>query len=133
MHETEHATSKLREVRERVGISARELARTADIGLSTLLGAEHGRQLTPANRERVERALADALRERHDDTIASERAAVARAESELEAAQTRLERARTRLGDVQQQHERNVAALDVGLWDELDDASTVGKVARVAA
>lgn len=132
MHDSE-PRSKLREVRERVGVSARELARAADIGLSTLLGAEHGRLPTQATRDRITRALTDALHERHADAIAETRASVARAESELASAEARVASARQRLDDVEQQHDSDVALLEAGLWDEPDDPVTDGESSRIAA
>jgi transcriptional regulator with XRE-family HTH domain len=109
MQDSTHQTSKLRQLRNRVGCSAAELARIAGLAPNTVLNAERGKVTDPQTRRHIEGALGVVLQRDTYARIGEARAAVTRAEVELEATRARLDATQT-------QHEADVAAVSSTSW-----------------
>ena len=109
--------SNLRELRERTGVSAAELARQAGVAPNTVLNAERGKTIDVSTRRRIAGALTTLLQREVYSRVSDARADVTRAEVELEGARQRLEQANA-------QHEADAEQLraDIAeLWDEATD------------
>lgn len=131
MPHSTHNTSKLRRMRLRVGCSAAELARIAGVAPGTVLNAERGKVNDPQTRRHIEGALGVVLQRDTYARIGEARAAVTRAEVELEAT-------RARLDATQVQHEHDVEQLAVDLatlWDDEgdDEAADAAEAESLAA
>jgi transcriptional regulator with XRE-family HTH domain len=114
-------SSKLRQLRRRVGCSSRELAHLAGVTQSTVLNAERGRITNQATRKHIESALGVILQRDTYMRVGEARAGVTRAESELEAAHARLE-------DAQLAHERELEQLQAdmaSLWDDVPEPESL--------
>jgi transcriptional regulator with XRE-family HTH domain len=117
MNDSVPTTSTLRRLRNRVGVSAHELARLSGVAPNTVLNAERGRVHDEPIRRRIAGALETVMQREVYARVGEARAAVTRAEVDLDAA-------RARLDDVERQQQHEVAQLrtDIeGLWAEFDD------------
>ena len=130
MHTTEPTESALRQLRRRLGISASELAKLADVAQTTVLNAEHGRTQDRTILRKIVGALEQALQAQTYTRVREARAEITRVEVDLEAA-------RAHLADVEREQERAVEQLraDIdGLWDdEPDEQATDEAETPVAA
>src|SRR5262245_17463322 len=109
--------SKLRELRERAGLSAAELARQAGVSANTVRNVEHGKSVDKAMRRSIVGSLTSIIQRDSDERLSDARAEVTRAEVALEAVRARLEHA-------QDAHEAEGARLRAEideLWQELDN------------
>ena len=121
MNDSVHATSGLREWRNRIGISTRDLARMSGVSATTVRNAERGRVSDETIRQRIndglERALQRAVYAAKDDA----RAAVVRAEIELEATRARADEIDQQQDALVQQLRESTDELWTGFDTEAED------------
>lgn len=125
------SVSRLRELRQRVGLSAAALAKQAGLAPNTVRNAERGKPTERASQRAIGEALAMELQRGAYGRMADARAAVMRAELELEGSQRRLESTQQLLAEAEQRHERELDELArevEALWREThdDDVELVG-------
>lgn len=117
--------SNLRELRERTGVSAAELARQAGVAPNTVLNAERGKTIDRSTRRRIASALTTLLQRETYSRISDARADVTRAEVELEGARQRLEQANAQHAADAEQLRADIAELWDEATDEAEDAAPV--------
>lgn len=113
--------SRLRELRQRLGISGAELARQAGVAPNTVLNAEHGRTIDRSSQRAIGEALSMLLQRAEFQRIGEARGALVRAELEAEAAQRRVESVRESLAEVEATYQETIRATAeevAALWAE---------------
>jgi transcriptional regulator with XRE-family HTH domain len=118
---TEAAVSRLRELRQRLGISGAELARQAGVAPNTVLAAEHGRPIERASQRAIGEALSILLQRAEFRRIGEARGALVTAELERDAVERRVVSVREALAEVETTYEDNVRAIAsevIAVWDE---------------
>lgn len=111
--------SRLRELRQRLRISAAELARQAGVAPNTVLNAEHGKTIDRGSQRAIGEALSMLLQRAEFGRVGEARGALVRAELEAEAAQRRVESVRESLAEVEATYQADIAkaAVEVAaLW-----------------
>src|SRR4051794_1070484 len=95
--------SRLKQMRHRAHCSAADLAQLAGVAPNTVLNAERGRPTDPQTQRLTPEALTALLQREVYNRIGHARAAVTRAQVELEGSQHRLDQAESQLVDTETQ------------------------------
>lgn len=93
MSDSSQSQATLRELRQRAGVSAAQLARLAGVAPNTVLNAERGTRPSVAHQRAIAAALQVVLQSQAAAPVDSARADLRRCELELAAARARLEQA----------------------------------------
>jgi len=118
---SEAAVSRLRELRQRLGISGAELARQAGVSPNTVLNAEHGKPIERASQRAIGEALSILLQRAEFRRIGEARGALVSAELERDAVERRVESVRKALAEVETTYEERVQAIAdevIAVWTE---------------
>lgn len=121
---TKAGASRLRELRQRLGISGAELARQAGVAPNTVTAAEHGKPIERASQRAIGEALCILLQRAEFRRIGQARGALVTAELERDAVERRVVSVRESLAEVEATAESNARAIasDVAaVWNDTHD------------